>query len=137
MNCFYPRGHRLFSPFCHRVWRKDCVDIHRISPIWFLDHLFLVFALISKLMVWYCLLGNTLSLNTMVAETIVVSLLWWCVQVHAMYFTFLISQTRKIKAAPLLQIPAFEELLSLVLNYFWTIMWKVLTMRGLGSQNSH
>jgi hypothetical protein len=34
----------------------------------------------------------------------------------------LISQTRKIKAASLLQIPAFDELLSLVLNYFWTIM---------------
>jgi hypothetical protein len=82
-------------------------------------------------------LGNTLSLNKMVSEPIVVSLLSWWVQVHAMYFIFLISQTRKIKAAPLLQIPAFEELLSLVLNYFWTIMWNVFTMRGFGSQNSH
>ena len=42
-----------------------------------------------------------------------------------MYLILLISQTRKIKAASLLQIPAFDELLSLVLNYFWTIMWNV------------
>jgi hypothetical protein len=49
----------------------------------------------------------------------------------------MISQTRKIKATSLLQIPAFEELLSIVLNYIWTIMWKVSKMRGLGSHNSH
>jgi hypothetical protein len=49
----------------------------------------------------------------------------------------LISQTRKIKAASLLQIPAFEELLSLVLNYFWTILWKIFKMQGLGSHNSN
>jgi hypothetical protein len=48
----------------------------------------------------------------------------------------MISQKRKIKAASLLQIPAFEELLNLVLNYIWTIMWKVFKMRGLGSHNS-
>ena len=50
-----------------------------------------------------------------------------------MYLILLISQTRKENAASLLQIPAFEELLSLVLNYFWTIMWKVFKMPGLGS----
>jgi hypothetical protein len=48
-----------------------------------------------------------------------------------LYLSLLISQTRKIKAASLLQIPAFEELLSLVLNYLWTIMWIVFKMRGL------
>jgi hypothetical protein len=60
----------------------------------------------------------------MVAEPFVVRLLSWCVQVHVMYLIVLISQTKEIKAASLLQIRAFEELLSLVLNYFWTIMWK-------------
>jgi hypothetical protein len=39
-----------------------------------------------------------------------------------MYLILLIGQARKIKAASLLQIPAFDELLSLNLNYFWTIM---------------
>ena len=83
------------------------------------------------------ILGNALSLNKMVAEPIVVSLLSWCVQVHVMFFSLLISQTRKMKAASLLQIPAFEEVLSLVLNYFWTIKWKICKMRGLVSHNSH
>jgi hypothetical protein len=69
----------------------------------------------------------------MVGEPFVVRLLSWCVQVHVMYLILLISQTRKENAASLLQIPAFEELLSLVLNYFWTIMWKVFKMPGLGS----
>ena len=59
-------------------------------------------------MVWHCLLGSTLSLNKMVAEPIVFSLLSWCVQAHVMYLSLLISQTRKIKAASLLQIPAFN-----------------------------
>jgi hypothetical protein len=82
-------------------------------------------------------LGNTLSLNTMVSEPIVVSLLSWCVQVHVMYLILLISQSRKIKAAPLLQISAYEELLSLVLNYFWPIIWNVFKMEGLGYHNTH
>jgi hypothetical protein len=64
--------------------------------------------------------------NKMVAEPFVVRLLSWCVQVHVMYLIVLISQTKEIKAASLLQIRAFEELLSLVLNYFWTIMWSVI-----------